>query len=667
LFPTTTPFNFFGDNFVKISPLSFSSVITMTSYSFVVVILLALCCLQVSSQTLCVPADGGNATSVLGQSTFTNGTQGGLGLFSFANPNSVVVDPTTQKVFVADGNNNRILRFTSANALLTNGSAELVVFGNSTGGCSPETLNYPEQIDLLSDWLFVGDSSNFRVLKLTGITTTNATITTVTTTFGQLNSSTCTYAGAAQTLNDINYPTGVAITNNGSLFASDGDGSASVNCFIRRFDSATNTTDYPTPNSLLGDGTCTASNASVSNGVYYLYVDKTNGHLFAADYNFGRVSLFKTAHLRANASGVIDTFFGQTNSTAYNVTCDNINLNGPYGVHFDTAASVLIVSDQNTDRVVFFNNPLLASTGAVINNVLGTNDTFACGTSGATESTFNSPQGLFYSSEFPGIFLMVADNGASRVMRFECTNATFSMSITMSNTSAPSSPGTSTGIPSSSGLIPSSSGLIPSSSGLIPSSSGVVPSSVVVASSSGVAPSSVVVASSSGGAPSSSGVVPSSSGGAPSSSGVPPSQSDTPSGAALSLTGSGTPSQSSTPSNSLPPQSESNTPIIPPVAGTNGVAAAVCGNGVVEKSEECDAGAAVPRTKCCSPFCTNLRAGAVCGKATTKCTKRPKCRTSLASRQLVCQPGQPKQVGTKCGKGGIFSRKTCKADGSCSK
>jgi hypothetical protein len=621
---------------------------------------------QVSSQILCVPADGGNASSVLGHSDFTNGTAGGLGLFELSNPSSVVVDPTTQKVFVSDSSNHRILRFTSTNALLTNGSAELTLFGNGTSACSNSSLDTPEQMDILNDSMFVGDANNYRVIKLTGVTTTNATIMAVSTTFGQVNSSVCIYA-SPQTLNDILYPVGVAITNNGSLFASDEDGSASTNCFIRRFDSATNTTDYPTPNSLLGDGFCFISNSSVSDDVGYLYVDKVAGHLFAADLTFGRVSLFKTAHLRANASGVIDTFFGKINSTDTNNTCDNVQLAVPYGVFYDSASSVLIVSDISQNRVVFYNNPLFASTGAVMNNVLGANDTFTCPAGTTTQSTFSQPKGLFYSTEFPGIFLMVADHFNQRVLRFECTNATFSMSITMSNTSAPSSPGTSTGIPSSSGIPASSSGVVPSSV-VVPSSSGVVPSSVVVASSSGVAPSSVVVASSSGVAPSSSGVVASSSGVVPSSSGAVPSQSDTPSGAALSLTGSGTPSQSSTPSNSLPPQSESNTPIIPPVAGTNGVAAAaVCGNGVIEKSEECDAGAAVPRTKCCSAFCTNLPAGAVCGKATSKCTKRPKCRTTLASRQLVCQAGQPKKVGTKCGRGGIFSRKTCKADGSCSK
>jgi hypothetical protein len=76
----------------------------------------------------------------------------------------------------------------------------------------------------------------------------------------------------------------------------------------------------------------------------------------------------------------------------------------------------------------------------------------------------------------------------------------------------------------------------------------------------------------------------------------------------------------------------------------------------------------VPRTKCCTSVCTNLPAGAVCGKPASQCSKRPKCvRNPMVSRQLICQAGLKKKVGTKCGKGGIFSRNTCKADGTCSK
>jgi hypothetical protein len=620
----------------------------MASSSSIVVLLFSLFAisfLQVTAQTLCVPANGGNASSVLGKADFTNNTAGGTGLNELSSPNQFVIDPVTQKVFVSDAGNARILRYTSSQALVIGGAAELVLFGNSTAQCGNNTLDFPEQIDYYNNYLFVSDANNARVLKLNGVTSANTTIQSPGTVFGQLNDSVC--SGSGLTLNDLPYPTGVAVTNNGSLFVSDGANTAIVNCFIKRFDGAGNTTNYPAPNSLLGDGVCgPVSNSSVSPYLYYLSVDKVNGHLFAADYNYRRVILFKSAHLKPNASGAIDTFFGQATNIAQNNTCSDINLEAPVGVFFDSAKSVLIVADQNQNRIAFYDSPLAASTGQPINNVLGVANTSVCNNAGGnTQSTFSNLAGVTYDISFPGVFLLAADNGNHRGLRFECTNATFSMSITMSNTSAASSPGTSTGIPSSSGLPPSSSGVAPSSV-VVASSSGVAPSSVVVPSSSGVAPSSVVVASSSGV--------------------VVPSQSDTASAAALSLTGSGTPSQSRTPSNTFPPQSDSNTPIIPPPAGSS-AGLAVCGNGVVERAEECDAGAAVPRTKCCTAFCTTLPAGSPCGRATSKCTKRPKCRNSLASRTPVCQPGQPKKVGTKCGKGGIFSRKTCKADGSCSK
>jgi len=324
---------------------------------------------------------------------------------------------------------------------------------------------------------------------------------------------------------------------------------------------------------------------------------------------------------------------------------------------------------------VFYNSPILASNGAPFDNVLGANDTSTCPASSATQSTFNNPEGLFYIDQFPGVFLLVADNGNNRVLRFECTNSTFTATDSVTLSVAATSPGSSSGVPaSSSGPLASQSAAAASSVVVAANSSVVAAASSVVGAASSVvaAASSVVVAASSGGVAASSVVVaassvvaPSSSLDAGSSSGVAPSQSDTPSAAALSL--SGTPSQSSTPSNTLPPQTESNSAIAPPVVASSGAALPVCGNGILETGEQCDAGSAVPRTKCCTSICTKVGAGAVCGKATSKCTKRPKCRKSLGSVSLVCTPGIPKEVGTKCGKGGIFSRKTCKLDGSCSK
>jgi len=451
------------------------------------------------------------------------------------------------------------------------------------------------------------------------------------------------------------------------------------NCFIKRFDNANTASDYPTPGGVLGNGSCVLSQASFSNQVNFIFVDEVNGHLFASDSGFNRVLLFKQAHLKPNASGS-DSVFGQPDFNSSVGACGVATLKYPYGIQYDTDDNVLIIVDSQNVRVVFLDNPLTAANGSNFTAVIGQPTLAACNPGQTNQSTFSNPYGGYYSNDFPGVFLLVTDYSSHRVTRFQCTNSTFSRSVTLSGTIAASVNLTSVAASTAAGSVNASSVVVASSSGAVvnASSSGVVASSsgAVVASSSGaagansssgaVAPSSsgaAVNASSSGaaGANSSSGAV------APSSSGaaVAPSSS----GAALSSTATTSTSQSNTPSETNPQNTATATPIAPPPVQPSGaiIKAPVCGNGAIETGEECDAGAAVPRTKCCTSFCTNLAVRSICGKATSQCTKRPKCGKSLNSRQLVCNPGVAKPVGTHCGRGGIFSRKTCKADGSCSK
>ena len=65
-------------------------------------------------------ANGQAATLVLGQPNFTTATAAATAT-SMNTPLGVAVDPTTDKVFVADRSNNRVLRFSGA-ASLPNGA-----------------------------------------------------------------------------------------------------------------------------------------------------------------------------------------------------------------------------------------------------------------------------------------------------------------------------------------------------------------------------------------------------------------------------------------------------------------------------------------------------------------------------------------------------------------
>ncbi|ETR65141.1 MAG: hypothetical protein OMM_14750, partial [Candidatus Magnetoglobus multicellularis str. Araruama] len=113
------------------------------------------------------------ADSVLGQTDFISST-GGTTDVLMNHPSNVAVDPTTGKVFVCDGLNHRILRFSAADSLLNGSSAE-AVFGQSnftTGtanrgsGVAANTFNNPTSAYVDSfGRLWVADSTNHRVLR----------------------------------------------------------------------------------------------------------------------------------------------------------------------------------------------------------------------------------------------------------------------------------------------------------------------------------------------------------------------------------------------------------------------------------------------------------------------------------------------------------------------
>ena len=126
--------------------------------------------------------DGQDADVVLGQANFTSGTAnpGGIAANTMNGVQSVCVDPSSNKVFVADTSNHRVLRFSATDALV-NGSAAEVVLGqanftsgtaNRGTGVAADTMNNP--VDCVVDSggrLWVVDLSNHRVLRFDNAST----------------------------------------------------------------------------------------------------------------------------------------------------------------------------------------------------------------------------------------------------------------------------------------------------------------------------------------------------------------------------------------------------------------------------------------------------------------------------------------------------------------
>ena len=91
-------------------------------------------------------------------------------------PSSVIVDPVTRRVFVAEEGNNRILRYASADAL-ANGAAAEVVFGNENftsiaPSATAAKMNQPYGAWITpDDSLWVADSKNNRLLRFNNAST----------------------------------------------------------------------------------------------------------------------------------------------------------------------------------------------------------------------------------------------------------------------------------------------------------------------------------------------------------------------------------------------------------------------------------------------------------------------------------------------------------------
>ncbi len=113
---------------------------------------------------------GTNAVSVLGQIDFVTVSANLVTSSTFgSNVAAVAVDTATGKVFFADANNHRVLRFSSVAAVQTGASAEAVFgqnnFNTSTFGLGANRLRAPSGLAIWNGSLFVSDNGNNRIVR----------------------------------------------------------------------------------------------------------------------------------------------------------------------------------------------------------------------------------------------------------------------------------------------------------------------------------------------------------------------------------------------------------------------------------------------------------------------------------------------------------------------
>ncbi len=238
-------------------------------------------------------ANGAAADGVLGKPNFTTkgfGTTAG----EFFTPQAVAVD-ASGNLYVADGSNNRVLRFNSAAGKANGANADAVLgqsdFTTSTGGTAANKMSNPISVAVDKNGnLYVGERGNCRILIF---------------------------------LNALAKANG-----------------ASADIVLGKAD--------------FGNGSTPASaTASVIYYPYSLAVDQNN-NLYVADGAYNRVLVFYNAPSKSN-NAAADAVIGKKDFTSSSVTAAAVdNVGQPFGVAVQSSTGKLFVSCYSNARVLRF-------------------------------------------------------------------------------------------------------------------------------------------------------------------------------------------------------------------------------------------------------------------------------------------------------------------------
>jgi sugar lactone lactonase YvrE len=361
--------------------------------------------------------NGQDADFVIGQPDFTSNTanNGGIGAQSLVLASAVAVDVVNNKLYVADGNH-RVLRY----ALPINSNqpiAEAVLgqtdFVSNTNTTTQNGMNRPLGLAVgAGGRLWVADGFNNRILRFDAAHTksngSNAD--------GVLGQADFVSNGHGTAANQLRTPRGLHEDSNGSLWVADFD-----NRRVLKFSNAVSKSNGAAADIVLGQTGFGLSNAgttrSSTNGPLDVVVDGS-GNLWVADYGNHRVLRFDNATSKtsgANADGVL----GQPDFTSSASATTQSGMFLPLGVSIDSDGNLYVVEFLNR-RVIIFSDAASKADGANADIVLGAADFTTIGSIAPLQNslggffhTFPGP-----SIEFAGGVLYVASSLSSRVLVF---------------------------------------------------------------------------------------------------------------------------------------------------------------------------------------------------------------------------------------------------------
>jgi sugar lactone lactonase YvrE len=360
------------------------------------------------------------ADLVLGQANFTSA----LGpnppnAKSLRFPLGFTTDANTGKVFVADTDNNRVLRYSSATALANGAAAELVFgslfFSDPASDTGQRFFRSPTGlfVDRMGR-LWVADAANHRVLSFDAasfITTNGPNAIKV---FGQANFSTRI---PDSPLNRMNNPNGVWVDSSDRLWVAD-----TGNKRVLRFDAVSGKA-----NGAAADGSLGLSFASPdfrTDEPVSLSVS-SNGALFVVDTLKHRVLRYDNA-AALPATSAPSAVLGQSSLSGAAPATTATGMINPRGA-FITPDDTLWVTDAGNNRITRFNNASTKPNGAAADGIIG-QATFTTNTQGTTDRTFKFPG--FQSVVDASGNLWVPDPQNNRILRFPADSTVPTLALT---------------------------------------------------------------------------------------------------------------------------------------------------------------------------------------------------------------------------------------------
>ena len=401
-----------------------------------------------SVANLASDGNGTDALYVIGQTNFTDVTSATTQRKLY-NPLGLVYDTATNRLFVADNGNNRVMVFDASNANLAsdsagpNGMTDAInvlgqaIFTDATPGLTQSKMLNPYGLayDASGDRLFVNDQSQNRILVfdvatiLDGENATNV--------IGQTDFVTGT---PGLTPKQFGAPLDLAYSTSGDrLFVGDQSNSRMLvfdaslaNLASEAVGLGVATNAVNALGQLDGvdaplytvNGVNNTPNAQGFSGPTHTAIDTTNHRLFVSDSGNNRVLVYSLDASDALIDHTADFVLGQPDFKTNTAATTQSGLSGPKGLAYDSTGNRLFVADYTNNRVMVFDVATIINGENAVNELGQVAEgacpgigSFTMATALTLACTLSSPFGLAYDAT--GNRLFVADQNNYRVMVFD--------------------------------------------------------------------------------------------------------------------------------------------------------------------------------------------------------------------------------------------------------